>query len=204
MKPYVALFVVLSSISTAAQQPVPPKPPSTPMAPRTQSIPAPAQAPAAPQAPEAPAAPAVPAPPSPPRRIDDSAGGQAVNIRLDVSVIDQKEGRVAEPKTLMVILADRSMGQTRAAYEDRSISVDARPTITDGLIRANVTVKSSEPPRMMPVPGPEGFKGSDPTVNWTNSFNLLLQTGKPIIALETSDAVTKRKMSIEVKATILK
>ena len=190
MNRYVALFVTLVSISAAAQQPVLPKSPPAPRSPQ-------APAPALPQSP-APRAAALPI------RIDDSAGGQPVNIRLDVSVIDQKEGRSAEPKTLMVILADRSMGQTRAAYDDRSISVDARPTIADGLIRINVTVKSSEPPKMVPVPAPEGFKGSDPTVNWTNSFSLLLHSGKPMIALETSDAVTKRKMSIEVKATIVK
>jgi hypothetical protein len=101
-----------------------------------------------------------------------------------------------------VILADRAMGQTRAAYEDRSVSVDARPTIVDGLIRVYVTVKSEEPHRMM-GPG-EGFKQPDPLLNWSNSFALLLQSGKQMVALETSDAVTKRKMSIEVKATILK
>lgn len=203
MKSYVALLICLFSIPAIAQGPAPQKPPQTPIAPRTPSVPQPAKPPAVPEVPASPAVPMPPAPPSPPRGIDDT-GGQAVNIRLDVSVIDQREGRTAEPKTLMVILADRAMGQTRAAYEERSISVDARPTVTDGLIRVSVTVKSSEPPRMMPMPGPEGFKGSDPTVNWTNSFNLLLQSGKPMIALETSDAVTKRKMSIEVKATILK
>jgi hypothetical protein len=37
-----------------------------------------------------------------------------------------------------------------------------------------------------------------------NSFTLLLQSAKPVVAMETSDAVTKRKMSIEVKATIQK
>ena len=35
-------------------------------------------------------------------------------------------------------------------------------------------------------------------------FSLLLENGKPMLALETMDAVTKRKMSIEVKATIQK
>jgi len=41
-------------------------------------------------------------------------------------------------------------------------------------------------------------------MGWRNSFSLLLENGKPILALETMDAVTKRKMSIEVKATIQK
>src|SRR5262245_26325211 len=110
MKRYVALFICLLSLSLAAQQPPPPK----------------ATVPVAPQAPPAPAA--------PPNIIDMSAGGQPVNIRLDVSVIDQQGSGVAQPKTLMVILADKAMGQTRAVYEDRSVSVDARPTIVDGLI----------------------------------------------------------------------
>lgn len=135
--------------------------------------------------------------------IDPSAGGQPVNVRLDVSVIDQQGDGAAQPKTLMVILADKAMGQTRAVYEDRSISVDARPTIVDGLIRVNVTVKSQEPPTSwVPVGG--GPPKSDPILNWTNSFALLLSSGKPMVALETSDAVTKRKLSIEVRATIQK
>jgi hypothetical protein len=120
-----------------------------------------------------------------------------------VSVTDQTSTSAAQPKTMMVILADRGLGQTRAAYEDRSISVDSRPTIVDGLIRVTVTVKSQEAPKAFAVGG-EMPKGPDPLLNWTNSFSLLLQSGKPMIAMETSDAVTKRRMSIEVKATIQK
>ena len=188
MKSLVALFFVLSTVSAFAQKPATPRP---------------APAPAAPAAPKAPEAPAVPAPPAKvPIAIDPSAGGQPVNIRVDVSVIDQKENSAAQPKTLMVILADKALGQARGVYEDRSVSVDARPTIVEGLIRVNVTVNSQEPPRMM-MPG-QPVKQPDPLLNWSNSFALLLQSGKPMVALETSDAVTKRKMSIEVKATILK
>jgi hypothetical protein len=184
MNRYVVLLVLVLSIPLVAQQ-----------APK---------APAAPAAPKAPPAPAVPiAPPAPPALINPEASGQPVNIRLDVSVTDQSAIGGAQPKTLMVILADKAMGQTRAAYEDRSISVDARPTIVDGLIRVSVTVKSQEPPSFPMMTGGQP-KGPDPILNWTNSFTLLLQNGKPMIAMETSDAATKRKMSIEVKATIQK
>jgi hypothetical protein len=44
----------------------------------------------------------------------------------------------------------------------------------------------------------------DHTIGWRNSLSLLLDNGKPMLALETMDAVTRRKMSIEVKATIQK
>ena len=104
------------------------------------------------------------------------------------------------------MLVDRAMGRTRAAFQDRSIAVDARPTIVDGRIRAYLTIQSE---RSSNFPFMHGIPGSNPeqedhTINWRNSFSLLLENGKPMLALETNDAVTKRKTSIEVKATIQK
>ena len=119
MKPYIVVFICLFSLTAAAQQPAPPK---------------------APAPPAAPAAPAPPAPPAPP--VDPEQGGQPINIRLDVSVIDQTAQGVSQPKSLMVMLVDRAMGRTRAAFQDRSIAVDARPTIVDGRIRVNLTIQS--------------------------------------------------------------
>jgi hypothetical protein len=183
MKPFVVLLICLSSLTVGtAQQPTPPAPPA---------------APAAPAPPAAPAAPAPPIPPGPP--IDPEQGGQPINIRLDVSVIDQSAQGPNQPKTLMVMLVDRAMGRTRAAFQDRSIAVDARPTIIDGRVRVYLTIQS-EASRNFGPPLPE----QDHTINWRNSFSLLLENGKPMVALETMDAVTKRKMSIEVKATIQK
>ena len=89
-------------------------------------------------------------------------------------------------------------GSYRAAFEDRSFGVDARPTIVDGRIRVYLTIQSDATRNF----GPPAEQ--DHTLNWRNSFSLLLENGKPMLALETNDAVTKRKMSIEVKATIQK
>jgi hypothetical protein len=122
--------------------------------------------------------------------------GQRVNIRLDVSVTDQSEGAATSPKTLMVMLADRAIGRTRGAFQDRSISVDATPIIVDGRIRLDLTVQS----RGDAGPG----KTVDNTLFWQNSFALLLDSGKPMLAFETLDPATKRKLSIDVKATIVK
>ena len=68
--------------------------------------------------------------------------------------------------------------------------------MTDGRIRLSVTIQS-ERVRYGPPNDTD-----DQTINWRNSFSLLLENGKPMLALETMDAVTKRKMAIEVKATI--
>jgi hypothetical protein len=174
MKPYIALFICLFSLTIAAQQP-----PAAPKLPQTAK----------------PATP--PPPPVPPQQPDE--GGQSTNVRLDVSVIDATAQGVAQPKSLMVMLVDRAMGQARAAFEDRTISIDARPTMVDGRIRVYLAIISEPFRGNMSVAEPR-----DPTTNWRNSFSLLLENGKPTLALETNDAVTKRKMSIEVKATIQK
>lgn len=173
MKQYVALFLLLFSVSIAAQQSPPPKAP--PQAPSGGLTPVTVMAP------------------------DPEAGGQPINVRLDVSVIDQTAQGAAQPKSLMVILVDRAMGRTRAAFQDRSIAVDGRPEIVDGRIRLYLTIQSDAPASFGP-PQPT----DDHTIKWRNSFSLLLENGKPMLALETNDAVTKRKMSIEVKATIQK
>jgi hypothetical protein len=168
---YVATLTVLLSLTAAAQQPAAVKPPQPP----TQSVPVPNVA-------------IVPA--------DGEQGGQPINVRLDVTVTDQNAQGALQPKSLMVMLVDRAMGQTRAAFQDRSIAVDARPTIVDGRIRLLLTIQSDQ---AHPAPGPQ-----DPTLRWRNSFSLLLENGKPMVALETNDAATKRKLSIEAKATIQK
>ena len=178
MKLHVALLLCLFSLTAVAQQQAPPNAPAPPK-------------PAAP--------PTAPAPPQPPQVIPDSErGGQPANIRLDVSVIEQTAQGAIQPKSLMVMLVDRAVGRTRAAFEDRSVAVDARPVLIDGRIRVSLTIQSDQA-HPMPTPTPP-----DPTLAWRNSFSLLLENGKPMLALETADAATKRKMSIEVKATILK
>ena len=174
MKRYIALFICMMSLTLSAQQP-----PAKPAPPAVPAV----------------VAPLPPTPPTPPA--DPEVGGQPINIRLDVTVTDQTAQGGNQPKSIMVMLVDRAMGQTRASFPDRSIAVDARPTITDGRIRLLVTIQSGN---AQPHPGPQ----PDPTLNWRNSFSLLLENGKPMVALETSDAVTKRKLSIEVKATIQK
>ena len=183
MKTYVAILVLLMAVSPIAQQEVP-KP-----APRVQA-PSPQPSSRSPQA--------MCVPPD----CDPAAGGQPVNVRVDVLLTEQTEKGAGQPQSVTVILADRALGQTRAAFADRTILVDARPTIVLDLVRISVTIKSEEPPRNF-APG-DTLKGPDRFLNWTNSFTVLLQSGKPMVALETADPVTKRKMSIEVKATVQK
>jgi hypothetical protein len=101
----------------------------------------------------------------------------------------------------MLLLADRASGRTRAAFEDRVINIDARPVIEQGRIRVQLTIEnSSVPTSFMPA---EEMKKTG-SLNWRNSFTLLLDNGKPVLALESADTAGKRKLTVDVKATIQK
>jgi hypothetical protein len=178
MKRYLAVLVILFTTPLAAQQPRPPA------------------APAKPSAPAAPAPPVVQMP-----IVDESAGGQPVNIRVDVSISDQYPSGTPQIKNVMLMLADRAFGRTRAAFEDRVINIDARPVIEQGRIRVQLTIEnSSVPTPFMPA---EEMKKTG-SLSWRNSFTLLLDNGKPVLALESADTAGKRKLTVDVKATIQK
>jgi hypothetical protein len=178
----VCMLVASGVIATAglSAQTAPSTPPS-PRAPSKPAAPSPARPPAPPAAPE--------------RRPDPSDGGQAVNIRLDISITDQTgPGPTAvQPKTLTLLLADRSLSQVRSSFEDRTIKVDARPTIVDGRIRVSLTMESQR----STANGPS-------ILAWNQAFTVLVENAKPLVVVENSDLATNRKLTIEVKATVLK
>lgn len=180
MKPYIAVFICLMTLTLGAQQPATPK---------------------APSGPAAPTAPAPPRPPSP-REAPDWAGahGERVNVRLDVTITEQSSAGKSQPKTITMMLADRAFANSRSPFGDRRIDIDANPFIEDGRIRVILTMRSE---RLNPGIDPKTPFGDDPEgINWNHKVTLLLETGKPMIALETSDPAKSRKTSIEVKATI--
>lgn len=158
--------------------------------------------PASPQPARATPPPPPPAPPNPnaaPMSAPNERGGQMVNIRIEVSVIDQLAAGPVQPRTLTVLLADRAFGKTRSSFEDQTIDIDAQPVIVGSRIRVSLTIASCVPR----VPGAPP-RPADLVLTWRNSFSLLLDNDKSQIALESSDAAKNRKTSIEVKATILK
>jgi hypothetical protein len=192
MKSSIACLVLLMVVPLVAQQA-----PAAPQPPRPAATQKPPQPPAPPQPAPSPQTTTTPA--ADVGIVDQESPGQPVNIRLDVSVVDQISPAPVQPKTLMVILADRAATRIRSAFEDRQINVDGRAVLVDGRIRVTVTVASRDPV--------QGQRGSNNTVNplwWEHVFSLLLENGKPMVALETFDTANKRRLAIEVKATILK
>jgi hypothetical protein len=158
----------------------------TPAPPRTAT-------PARQAAPPAPPAPTPPAANPPPPAVDPSAGGQTVNIRLEVSISDQAGPQPPQAKLLTLLLADRSLNSVRSAFEDRSIGIDARPTILEGKIKLTLAIDSRRTGNT-----------TGNTLNWNQNMTVIVESGKPVVVVENSDPANNRKLSIEVKATIIK
>jgi hypothetical protein len=209
----------------AAQPPATPPSPVAPPASPPPPVPPPASLPppvpppvSRPPAVSAPAAPAAPAgqkpgarPPAPPRPAEApkppeaerlQQRGQPVNIKLDVTIVDEG-GPHPSRKTVSVTVADRQSGQVRSAVlvpgvGHVPVSLDALPVLEpDGKIRARFTLE------YQPRPGNDPKEPSRP-VEMRLSFGIILEDGKQVVAAQAADPVTDRRVSVEVTATVLK
>jgi hypothetical protein len=153
-----------------------------------------------PSPPQIPATAPTPALAVPPEQRE--ARGQPVNIRIDLSIVDEG-GPSPSRKSVSLTIADRQLGSVRAVVitpgmPDVPLNVDATPMLEgEGRIRARISLdyrpntpggdsKAPVPPQMRVV------------------FNVMLVDGKKIVAAQAADPTTDRRVSVEVTATILK
>jgi hypothetical protein len=185
-----ALLVAGCTGSAFAQPPAPPAEPA--QAPR---------APATLRTPEAPAAPLAPKPPAPPRR-----EGQAINIKVELELTDQRAGAAPIKRTVTVIAADGYTGSIRTQSQVVQVgavplNVDASPTLlADGKIRLAINLQYDWPA----LAEGGGARGTVTSTSLHDQLMLILENGKPIIAAQSADPVGDRQVTVEVKATILK
>jgi len=169
--------------------------------------PAPAEA----QAPTKPAQPAPPPAPEIPRR--PLILPAVPNVRVDLTIIDQAGSETPVKKTLSVIAVSGNGGSVRSKvtvavptmegspvklrYEDLPLNVDVRPEIAEnGLIRTRLILNYET---VRTASGGGGGVRSVVTVDQS----MMLVNGKPMTVSQSADAATDRKVSVELKATIL-
>ncbi len=163
-------------------------------------VPAVAQESNSPQKPAAPAKPAEPSKPAPPRP------EPTMNIRLDLTITDQRGDTPPISKTVTMTMLDTGFGRIRTTGDVRTpmgfrpviLNVDAQPKVhKDGRIRVDMTIEYRPT-----AAEAESEKSTTPTVNET--INVLLEDGKPLVISQSADPATDRKVKVEAKATILK
>lgn len=137
-----------------------------------------------------------------PRTTPDS--GQAVNVRLDVTITDQQTAGQPVAKTVTMVVADnwqsriRTEGNvfTTGGQYPVALNIDARPRLVADKILLAMTV-DYKPTAPDPKPGASA-------TTLSQSFQVLLADGKPLVVSQSADPNSDRKVKLEVKATVLK
>jgi hypothetical protein len=120
---------------------------------------------------------------------------QAANIRLELTITDQRSDAQTPAKTVTLLIEDRQSGRIRTGRGNAALNVDARPEIVrEGRVRVMMTLEYT------PQDGPE--RPPQPPIQ--ESVTALLEDGKPLAVSQSADPMSDRKVRVEIKATIVR
>ena len=133
------------------------------------------------------------------------AGGQPVNIRIELTIRDQRGDGPPQVKTVNLVAADRSAGRIRTVgsvsvekmgFQAVTLNVDARPMILrHGQVRLNLTLE------YRPA---EAESGTPPANTVSETIECVVLSGQPLVVSKSADPISDRSVTVEVKATVLK
>ena len=138
-----------------------------------------------------------------------------VNVRIDLTIIDQVASGAPARKTVSMYIADKSNANvrttgrmlTREGWRDVVINVDARPSVIRGktdAIRLDLGLEYRPmAAQTSPAPIDSRETGVQPTALKQNVVTIL-DSGKPILISQAADPSSDRRISVELKATIEK
>jgi hypothetical protein len=131
--------------------------------------------------------------------------GRDLNVQVEITISDQTGSAAPAKKVVSLLAADQTMGQVRAnaranranvGFVGTGLNVDARPTILD-----NERVLLELTLRYQPLH--ESPTAQEPT-NLDESLTVILQSGKSLMISQAADPISDRKMTVEVKATVIR
>ena len=216
-------LVVLASVMHAQE------PARAPAAPQV-AVPASAAAPAAPQtaaparvpeparqtpapAPARPAAPAprpvAPAQPAAPAVVSaiDLSDRQLVNIRIDVAVSEEGGSSPPTRRTVSLTLADRQGGSVRTTNPFTNVVSPLPGNVPDGPTRPGPRMNLDAFPMLQKdgrVQAQITLDYGIPGVGTSIKVEPLLESGKPLVASQSIDPLSDRRITVEITATVLK
>jgi hypothetical protein len=126
-------------------------------------------------------------------------------VRVEFTLTDQQTGVPTTNKTVMLTTSNRQWGRIRSQITSRiyggaPLNVDARPTVTqDGRISLELTIEYAQG-RNSEV---EANSDKIVQVSINESLTALLENGKPLLVTQSADPISDRKVTVEVKATIV-
>ena len=159
--------------------------------------------------------------PPPPMRLQ----GQPINVRIEVTITDQTGTAAAVKKTVLMTVADEERGSIRSnaqivrtqpslgqvsvgppRIDNVPLSIDATPTVLgDTRIRLRLNLEYDVAGGTTASPaGQAGTPGTVDNSQVRQSLTVMLTTGVPLVVAQSADPHSDRRVSLEVKATILK
>ncbi len=145
-----------------------------------------------------------PKPQEAPTKVPDI--GQTVNVRIELTITDQRGEATPITKTVSMIASDRSWSRIRTQGDVRTptgfrpviLNVDARPwLVRENRARVELTIE------YRPVAA-EADTEKSTTPNINESLAVILEDGKPMLISQSADPVTDRKVKVEAKVSILR
>jgi hypothetical protein len=134
---------------------------------------------------------------------------QAINIKVDVTISDQRGGSTPIKRTVSVVVADGFSGLIRSQSEVMQVgpvplNIDVNPTLlADGKVRVGFNLQYDWPAPMEGASSPPA-RGTVAKTSLHDTVMLILESGKPMIAAQSADPLGDRQVTVEVKATILR
>jgi hypothetical protein len=123
------------------------------------------------------------------------SSAQLVNVRVDLTITDTRDGAAGAPKVVSLVIADRDSGRIRTGSGDTALNVDARPEIVrEGRIRVHVSLEYH--------PGRED-PGKTAPPGLVESLTAILEDGRPLTVSQSADPASSRSVKVEMKASIL-
>ncbi len=144
--------------------------------------------------------------------------GQLINVRVEFTITDQIGTKPPIKKTMTMVVADGESSRIRSTVEFRypitvkndkgeqvkttnggnaPLSVDVSPAVEGNKVRLDFSVEYSATDFQE-----DGSMNSKTTVS--ERLAAILDSGIPLIVAQSSDAYSDRKVTVEIKATILK
>lgn len=134
-------------------------------------------------------------PPKGPEPQQARTPSQLANIRIELTIVDQRSDAQSAPRTVTLLIEDRQSGRLRTGRGNAMLNIDARPEmLREGRVRVTLSLEYA------PQDGPGGQ--TQPSI--LESLTALLEDGKPLVVSQSADPTSDRKVRVEVKGTIVK
>jgi hypothetical protein len=134
------------------------------------------------------------------------AAGKGPNVRVELTLSDQKTGVPTVTKTVMLTTSNQRWGRLRTevrsvVYGAAPLNVDAKPDVLpDGRIALEITIEYAQGQK----PDAEGNTDRISMAALNESLSVLLDSGKSLLVTQSADPISDRKVTVEVKATVVR